>query len=385
MASPALISGQLCRIRCCRERKSGRWACRARRRGGRSQHQAAARGDGAQPSRRAIRRCRSTTIGFDAEVEPDNTSCAPTATTCRARRSFPRSRTARVRIAALAQLTGSAQNQSHRLERALPAARVRRATRARCSSTSCPKRAWRSSISRRRAIESGGFMQPNLKPSAISRLTGPVTGNVDQLHQRHARRERMRSRRLVATCRCRCLFGCIPLGEVIERSPDLAGKPEQVPKFASGGEHAGRELHQRPRSRSFDFVSKLADQPGRARRRGGRGGRRHADDLLDQAAAYAAPLVADASTARINQLHDRAQRRGGAGAAAVRHGRQCRAGACRPAGRDRRGADGRGQPAHRGQRAGGRRVAAVGVPAVAAAGRQPRRHAAHRRRDRSRR
>ena len=25
---------------------------------------------------------------------------------------------------------------------------------------------------------SGGFVQPNLKPSALSRLTGPVTGDV---------------------------------------------------------------------------------------------------------------------------------------------------------------------------------------------------------------
>ena len=148
---------------------------------------------------------------------------------------------------------------------------------------------------------SGGFVQPNLKPSAISRLTGPVTGNVSNFMNGTMNGNRRLPRRRSSDLPLPLLFGCIPLGEVIQAVTNLAGKPEKVPKFAIGGEHPGRELHQRAGSavRLRDEARRSAGTASPTRR--SPRSRATLQDLLDQAQAYAAPLVADVK-ARVNQL-----------------------------------------------------------------------------------
>ena len=51
---------------------------------------------------------------------------------------------------------------------------------------------------------SGGFVQPNLKPSAISRLTGPVTGDVSQFINGNMDGVDAFPSSRSPTCRCRC-------------------------------------------------------------------------------------------------------------------------------------------------------------------------------------
>jgi hypothetical protein len=146
---------------------------------------------------------------------------------------------------------------------------------------------------------SGGFVQPNLKPSAISRLTGPVTGNVTNfINGTMTGSDAFPSS--LSDLPLPLLFGCIPLGEVIEMVTGLAGKPEQVPKFAS---EASTQVESFINGlvRLFDFISKMADQPGRLAEAAVSAFENTLKDLVDQAQVYAAPLVADAKT-RLNQL-----------------------------------------------------------------------------------
>ncbi|MGE5816188.1 MAG: hypothetical protein ACM36C_16990, partial [Acidobacteriota bacterium] len=146
---------------------------------------------------------------------------------------------------------------------------------------------------------SGGFVQPNLKPSAISRLTGPVTGNVTNfINGTMNGTDAFPSS--ISDLPLPLLFGCIPLGEVIKAVSNLADTPDQVPKFAS---EASTQLEQFINGlvRLIDFVTKLADQPGRLADAAIDAVKSTLQDLLDQAEAYAASLVADVK-ARLNQL-----------------------------------------------------------------------------------
>lgn len=146
----------------------------------------------------------------------------------------------------------------------------------------------------------GGFVQPNLVPSAISRLTGPVTGNVDnfiagQLDAKDAFPASLSGLPLPL------LFGCIPLGEVIQTVEGLADKPGQIPKFASEAS-TQVESFLNGLIRLFELVTKLADQPGRAGEAALAVARQALGDLSEQAEGYAAPLMADVK-ARIAELH----------------------------------------------------------------------------------
>jgi hypothetical protein len=237
-------------------------------------------------------------ISFDGFVEHDNTKLRVYSDNLSRPVFYPAIENARVRIPALTQLTGSAKTNkvgwnAHYLQHGFANNQgqvfvdvVAEAGMAQLDFSSQGDR-------------SGGFIQPNLKPSAISRLTGPVTGNVTNfingtLDGADAFPASLSDLPLPL------LFGCIPLGEVIEAVTGLAGKPEQVPKFAS---EASTQIESfiNGLTRLFDFVSKLADQPGRVADAALAVVKATLKDLLDQAAAYPAPLVANV-TARINQL-----------------------------------------------------------------------------------
>ena len=87
---------------------------------------------------------------------------------------------------------------------------------------------------------------------------------------------------------------------MIEQVTGLAGKTEQVPKFAS---EASTQVESFINGlvRLIDFISKMADQPGRLAEAAVSAVKNTLKDLVDQAQVYAAPLVADAKT-RLNQL-----------------------------------------------------------------------------------
>lgn len=141
---------------------------------------------------------------------------------------------------------------------------------------------------------SGGFVMPNIKPSALSRLTGPVTGKVDdfvagKLDPSSAFPSSISDLPLPL------LFGCIPLGAVIEAVADLTGSPQRVPKFAS--EAASQvESFINGLLRAYDFVRNIGSQGGSLADAARKVVLNTLQDLLDQAktqvAAEAAPVVA---------------------------------------------------------------------------------------------
>ncbi len=239
-------------------------------------------------------------LTFDAEVEKGNAQLRSYSNRLSRPLFYPKVSEARVRIAALAQLTGSTRNNriewnAHYLKNGFEANNqgqvfvdvTAEAGMAQLDFSTQGDRA-------------GGFVQPNLKPSALSRLTGPVTGNVNDFVAGISKGADAFPATL-SDLPLPLLFGCIPLGEVIEAVTGLAGKPEQVPKFVS---EACSKLEDfvNGLARLFDVVSKLADQPGRAAEAAIEALVQSVlKDLLAQAQAYAAPLVANVK-ARIGEL-----------------------------------------------------------------------------------
>jgi hypothetical protein len=237
-------------------------------------------------------------IVFDAEVEKNNPSLRSYSQQLSRPPFYPKVDEARVRIAALAQLTGSTKNNkitwnAHYLEQGF----ANNHGQVFVDVASEPNMAKLDFSTQ--GDRSGGFVQPNLKPSAISRLTGPVTGKVETFIAGTMKAAEAFPAN-VTELPLPLLFGCIPLGEVIGDVGDLAGKPEQIPKFAS---EASTQIEQFINGlvRLFDFITRLADQPGRLADAALVGFKATLQDFLDQADAYSAPLVANVQ-ARINQL-----------------------------------------------------------------------------------
>jgi hypothetical protein len=75
---------------------------------------------------------------------------------------------------------------------------------------------------------SGGFVQPNLQPSALSRMTGPIAGDVGTF----AQGDQLDPIKFFHDL-SPLLFGCIPLADVILGVTGLADHPEKLPKFVS--------------------------------------------------------------------------------------------------------------------------------------------------------
>ena len=238
------------------------------------------------------------TIGFDAFVQQANMKLRAYSDDLSRPVWYPCVENAHVRIAALAQLTGSNKTNvvtwnAHYLHHGFTNNQgqvfvnvEQEANMAKLDFSSQGDR-------------SGGFVQPNLKPSAISRLTGPVTGTVSNfisgtMNANDAFPESLSDLPLPL------LFGCIPLGKVIEGVTDLADKPEQVPKFAS---EASTQVESFINGlvRLFDFVSRLAEQPGSLAEGAVTAFVSTLNDQLDQADAYSATLVANVKP-RLDQL-----------------------------------------------------------------------------------
>ncbi|MEO3413801.1 hypothetical protein AAFO92_03980 [Roseovarius sp. CAU 1744] len=82
--------------------------------------------------------------------------------------------------------------------------------------------------------KSGGFMQPNLKPQALSRMAGPVMSDPVKFAKGELEGGAgFPTEPSLSDLPLPLLFGCIPLGELIQLVSDITGAPEKVPKFAS--------------------------------------------------------------------------------------------------------------------------------------------------------
>lgn len=243
---------------------------------------------------------QAESMRFDAEVEPGNATLRAYATTRLIRPPFyPKITEVRARIAALAQLTGSSKLNTlvwnaHYLANGFDAGNQGQVF---VDVKSEPGMATLDFSTQ--GDRSGGFVQPNLRPSALSRLAGPVSGNVASFVAGNLSGSDAFPKTL-SDLPLPLLFGCIPLGDVIQAVSGLAGKPEQIPKFASEGS-TQIESFVNALVRLFDFVGTLADQPGRAAEGAIEAVKQTLNDLLDQMVAYAAGLVADVK-ARVGQL-----------------------------------------------------------------------------------
>lgn len=146
---------------------------------------------------------------------------------------------------------------------------------------------------------SGGFVQPNIKPNALSRFAGPVMGDVGQFIQGKTMPGGGFPTSL-SDLPLPLLFGCIPLGELIKAVSNLTESPEKIPKFAS---EASTQVESFINGliRLIEFISNLADQPGRIADAALGVFKATLADLLDQAKAYAAAQVADVKT-KVNEL-----------------------------------------------------------------------------------
>lgn len=146
---------------------------------------------------------------------------------------------------------------------------------------------------------SGGFVMPNMKPSALSRLTGPVAGDATKFLQGKLDPTSVFPSS-ISDLPLPLLFGCIPLGEVIQAVADLGGSPQKVPKFASEATSQVEALVN-TLVRAYDFVRDIGGHAGALAQAAIDVLKGILKDLLDQAVAQVQAQVAPVVTA-INQL-----------------------------------------------------------------------------------
>ena len=148
--------------------------------------------------------------------------------------------------------------------------------------------------------KSGGFMQPNIKPAALSRMAGPVMSDPAQFIQGKMPKG-AGFPTSISDLPLPLLFGCIPLGAVIEAVTDLTESPDKVPKFASEAS-SKVESFVNGLVRLFEFVTDIASQPASIANAAMTVFKATLADLVAQAQAYAAaqvqPVVAAADAVR---------------------------------------------------------------------------------------
>jgi hypothetical protein len=203
----------------------------------------------------------------------------------------------RVRIAAMTQLTGSgasnllAWNAAY-LQHGFDAAKNKAAVFADVASESNMAKLDFSSQGDR----SGGFVMPNLKPTGLSRLTGPVTGAVDKLTSGVSLPGTEMFPSDLSDLPLPLLFGCIPLGEILQA---MAGGSDKMPKFASEAS-SKIEAFFNTLARAYGFVQQLGSQSGSIAQAAVDVVKGMLDDLLAQAVSLAAAQVAPVKAALLD-------------------------------------------------------------------------------------
>jgi hypothetical protein len=145
---------------------------------------------------------------------------------------------------------------------------------------------------------SGGFVMPNLQPSAWSRMAGPVSGLADDFRKGvfNPGSAFPSAAGALGSLPLPLIFGCIPLGEVIETVSDFAGGAAKLPKFvAEGGSKVESFINEL--IRLYDVVRRLADDPSRIATAAIAVARETLKDLAQQALAFAAAQAAPVQAA----------------------------------------------------------------------------------------
>lgn len=241
-------------------------------------------------------------IEFDGLVDPGNTQLRAYSDGLNGPLFYPGIKRASIRIAALAQLTGNGKSNwlswnNHYLRHGFDAANV-----GQVFGDIDAEPGYRGDAAldfSAQGDRAGGFVQPNLRPSALSRLAGPVSGKVEDFVAGTLIGKDVFPKTL-SDLPLPLLFGCIPLGDVIETVSNAANTPEQVPRFVA---EACSQLESlvNEMGRLYGLVADLAQQPGRIAEGALKVLRATLQDLLKQAQAYAQALVQDAQ-ARVNAL-----------------------------------------------------------------------------------
>ena len=128
---------------------------------------------------------------------------------------------------------------------------------------------------------SGGFLMPNLKPSGISRLTGPIAGDVSEFGKMASFQPGSFFRELSPT-----LFGVIPLKEILYPVEGLHQALEKVPQFLSETSNKS-ELFFGDLIRVLELTSNLGPRAGEMATAALRSEWETFKDLADQAARSA--------------------------------------------------------------------------------------------------
>ncbi|NYT78410.1 hypothetical protein H0A71_15565 [Alcaligenaceae bacterium] len=234
-------------------------------------------------------------IEFDALVEKDNQQLRTYSNDLTQPIFYPKIASAIVRIPALAQLTGSAKTNSvlwnaYYLKNDFSAENKGQVF------LDVQDEAGMAALDFSvQGDRSGGFVQPNLKPSAISRLTGPVSGNVQNFID--GKMDGMDAfPSSLSELPLPYLFGCIPLGAIIESVTNLADTPDRVPKFVSEAATQA-ESFINDLGRLYGLASGLGDQAGNIAGSAIKAIGHTVEDIIAQGKNYAAALVADAQSA----------------------------------------------------------------------------------------
>lgn len=109
---------------------------------------------------------------------------------------------------------------------------------------------------------SGGFVMPNLQPSALSRLLGPVAGDVSKVVQGKVEPTGFFPPGGIGDLPLPLLFGCIPLSAIFHEVDNLADKLGEAPKFASSAASQVEQFFS-GLMQLYQMVGQLASQPAR--------------------------------------------------------------------------------------------------------------------------
>lgn len=151
---------------------------------------------------------------------------------------------------------------------------------------------------------SGGFVQPNIEPQALSRFAGPIMGDVDAFIDGHVP-PGGGFPSSPSELPLPLIFGCIPLSAIIDVVGDISDTPEGVPKFATD---AGNKLEGFINSlvRLLNFITDIASQPANIANAAIATIRSTLADHITQAGALTAVQSAQLETA-INNLDNELQ------------------------------------------------------------------------------
>lgn len=234
------------------------------------------------------------TMAFGAEVEAGNQTLRALSEDLARPVCFPKVEEARGRIGALAHLTGSAKANLLRWNaHYLRLGFAQNVGEVFADVVAEPGMAMLDFSAQ--GDRSGGYVQPNLKPAALSRFAGPVMGDVGAFIKGETP-PGGGFPTSVGDLPLPLLFGAIPLGEIVEAVADLSATPGRIPKFVS---EAATKLESfvNALARLHGLVSDAAAQPARIGAAAMAAFRATLDDQIAQGKGYAAAQMAPVEAA----------------------------------------------------------------------------------------